>query len=131
MSKVVLAVDDVATMRQMVASTLRDAGYEVIEAANATEALTYASEHAVDLVLADLYMPGLDGIGLIRELRALPAYRLTPMLLLTTESSPLHKMQAKQAGATGWMVKPFRPKQLLLTLERALGVSASGRVATQ
>jgi len=105
----------------MVGLTLRGAGYEVIEAADGQEALDYARTHRVDLVLADVNMPNLDGIALIAQLRTLPDYRLTPLLLLTTESSPERKQQAKQAGATGWIVKPFAPTQLLSTLERVLG----------
>lgn len=120
MAKVVLAVDDSPSIRQMVGLTLRGAGYEVVEASNGAEALTYARQHAVDLVLADVNMPQLDGIQLIAQLRTLPAYRLTPLLLLTTESSAERKRQAKDAGATGWMVKPFEPTQLLATLKRIL-----------
>jgi two-component system chemotaxis response regulator CheY len=121
MSKVILAVDDSASMRQMVGVTLRSAGYEVIEANDGQEALDYARDHAVDLVLTDVNMPRMDGIELVTELRALPSYRLTPLLLLTTESSPQRKQEGKQAGATGWMVKPFNPDQLLATLSRVLG----------
>jgi two-component system chemotaxis response regulator CheY len=120
MAKTVLAVDDSASMRQMVAVTLRAAGYEVVEAADGDEALEYARKHRVDLVLADVNMPRMDGITLIAHLRTLPDYHLTPLLLLTTESSPERKQQGKQAGATGWMVKPFHPDQLLATLERVL-----------
>lgn len=120
MAKTILAVDDAASIRQMVGVTLRGAGYEVIEASDGDEALEYAREHAVDLVLADINMPRMDGITLIAMLRTLPAYRLTPLLLLTTESSAERKLQAKQAGATGWMVKPFNPTQLLATIERVL-----------
>jgi two-component system chemotaxis response regulator CheY len=108
-------------MRQMVGVTLRAAGYEVVEASDGDEALEYARKHRVDLVLADVNMPRMDGITLIAQLRTLPNYHLTPLLLLTTESSPERKMQGKQAGATGWMVKPFHPEQLLATLERVLG----------
>ncbi len=121
MSKTILAVDDSASMRQMIGVTLRGAGYQVIEAADGEAALEYARKHCVDLVLADVNMPGIDGITLVAQLRTLPGYRLTPLLLLTTESSPERKMQGKQAGATGWMVKPFNPVQLLATLERVLG----------
>jgi two-component system, chemotaxis family, chemotaxis protein CheY len=121
MSKTILAVDDSASMRQMVGLTLRSAGYEVIEACDGNEALDYARAHAVDLVLADVNMPHMDGITLVAELRNLPSYQLTPLLLLTTESAPERKLQGKQAGATGWMVKPFRPDQLLATLERVFG----------
>jgi two-component system chemotaxis response regulator CheY len=121
MSKVILAVDDSASIRQMVGVTLRSAGYEVVEATDGQEALEYAREHPVDLVLTDVNMPRMDGIRLVSELRALPSYRLTPLLLLTTESSPQRKQEGKQAGATGWMVKPFNPDQLLATLSRVLG----------
>ncbi|MFO1399844.1 MAG: response regulator [Steroidobacteraceae bacterium] len=121
MSKVILAVDDSASMRQMVGVTLRSAGYDVVEANDGQEALDYARQHAVDLVLTDVNMPRMDGIRLVSELRSLPTYRLTPLLLLTTESSPERKAQGKQAGATGWMVKPFNPDQLLATLARVLG----------
>lgn len=121
MSKVILTVDDSASMRQMVGVTLRSAGYHVVEAADGHEALEYAKKHAVDLVLADVNMPRMDGIRLVSALRTLPSYRLTPLLLLTTESSPERKQEGKQAGATGWMVKPFNPDQLLATLSRVLG----------
>lgn len=127
MSNVILAVDDSASMRQMVTFTLRSAGYEVVEASDGMEALEYAREHSVDLVLTDVNMPRMDGITLVGELRALDNYRLTPLLLLTTESSTERKLQGKQAGATGWMVKPFNPEQLLATLARVLGARAPAR----
>jgi two-component system chemotaxis response regulator CheY len=121
MSKTILAVDDSPSMRRMLGVTLRAAGYEVIEATDGDEALDYARQHRVDLVLTDVNMPRMDGIKLVSELRALPDYRLTPLLLLTTESSPDRKAAGKRAGATGWMVKPFDPDQLLATLARVLG----------
>jgi two-component system chemotaxis response regulator CheY len=124
MSKRILAVDDSPSMRHMVSVTLRGAGYEVVEAADGEEALEYARGHSVDLVLADVNMPRMNGITLVAQLRTLPDYRLTPLLLLTTESSQQSKQQGKQAGATGWMVKPFHPDQLLATLDRVLSGSA-------
>jgi two-component system chemotaxis response regulator CheY len=120
--KTILVVDDSASARLIVGGTLRNGGYEVIDAVGGKEALLYARDHRVDLVLADLHMPSMDGITLIKELRALPAYRLIPILLLTTESSPMHKLRAKQSGATGWIVKPFKPAQLLSTLGRVFGL---------
>jgi two-component system chemotaxis response regulator CheY len=120
MAGVILAVDDSASMRQMVNFTLKGAGYEVVQAIDGVEALEYARQHSVDLVLTDVNMPRMDGITLVKELRALPAYRYTPMLVLTTESSQDKKMQGKQAGATGWIVKPFNPDQLLATIARVL-----------
>jgi two-component system chemotaxis response regulator CheY len=120
MASVILAVDDSASMRQMVNFTLKGAGYEVVQAADGVEALEYARRNSVDLVLTDVNMPRMDGIALVRELRSLPTYRYTPMLVLTTESSQEKKMQGKQAGATGWIVKPFNPEQLLATIARVL-----------
>lgn len=120
MSTVILAVDDSASMRQMVTATLKSGGYEVVQAADGTEALAFARTKGVDLVLTDVNMPGMDGITLVKELRMLPSYRYTPMLMLTTESSQEKKQQGKQAGATGWIVKPFNPEQLLSTVARVL-----------
>jgi two-component system chemotaxis response regulator CheY len=120
MASKILAVDDSASMRQMVQITLKGAGYLVIQAADGVEALEYARQHSVDLVLTDVNMPRMDGIALVKELRTLPAYRYTPMLVLTTESSQEKKSQGKQAGATGWIVKPFNPEQLLATIARVL-----------
>jgi two-component system chemotaxis response regulator CheY len=125
MPKTILVVDDSASMRQMISVTLGSAGYEVAEAADGAEALDYARKHAVDLVLADVNMPNMDGITLVAHLRTLGSYRLTPMLLLTTESSPERKQQGKQAGATGWVLKPFNPTQLLATLDRVLSNRAA------
>ena len=127
MSNVILAVDDSPSMRQMVGQTLRAAGYDVIEAADGVEALELARGRVVDVVITDVNMPNMDGITLVAQLRALPSYRLVPLLLLTTESSPERKAQGKQAGATGWMVKPFNPDQLLATLARVLGPRLAAR----
>jgi two-component system chemotaxis response regulator CheY len=107
-------------MRQMVRATLISAGYEVVEHADGQEALEYARDNPVDLVITDVNMPRMDGITLIGELRQLPAYRLTPMLMLTTEASQEKKLEGKRVGATGWIVKPFNPAQLLATLKRLL-----------
>ncbi len=117
----ILAVDDSASMRQMVSFTLKGAGYEVIEAADGVEALNIARDKPVNLVITDVNMPNMDGISLIRELRNLPSYKFTPLLMLTTESSAEKKQQGKAAGATGWIVKPFNPDQLLGTVKKVLG----------
>lgn len=121
MSGLILAVDDSASMRQMVAFTLKSAGYSVIEAEGGAVALEKAKGERFTAVIADVNMPNMDGITLVSQLRTLPDYRLVPLLVLTTESSTERKMQGKQAGATGWMVKPFSPEQLLATLNRVLG----------
>jgi two-component system chemotaxis response regulator CheY len=117
----ILAVDDSASMRQMVAFTLKGAGYTVVEAADGVQALQAAKSKSVDLVLTDVNMPNMDGITLIKQLRALPNYKFTPILTLTTESAPEKKMEGKAAGATGWIVKPFNPTQLLATVKKVLG----------
>ena len=120
MSKTILAVDDSASMRQLVSFTLRGAGYTVIEASDGQDALEKLRA-PVNLVLTDLNMPRLDGLGLTRAIRASTSYRYTPILLLTTESDPARKLEAKAAGATGWLVKPFQPEQLLATSKKVLG----------
>ena len=120
MSKKILTVDDSASMRQMVLFTLQGAGYEVVQACDGVEALELARMSPVDLVLTDVHMPRMDGITLVRELRGLESYKFVPMLILTTESSQEKKMDGKRAGATGWIVKPFNPPQLLATVARVL-----------
>ncbi len=117
----ILAVDDSASMRQMVSFTLKGAGYDVVEAADGVQALNAAKKQSVNLVLTDVNMPNMDGITLIKELRGLPNYKFTPMLMLTTESAPEKKQAGKAAGATGWIVKPFNPDQLLATIKKVLG----------
>jgi len=118
--RTILAVDDSASMRQMVRYTLEGAGYKVVQAADGVEALEFARTDTVDLVLTDVNMPRMDGISLVRELRTLHSYKFVPMLVLTTESGQETKQRGKQAGATGWIVKPFNPEQLLATIGRVL-----------
>ena len=117
----ILAVDDSASMRQMVSFTLKAAGFTVTEAVDGVDALNKAKTGKFDLVLTDVNMPKMDGISLIRELRALSSYKFTPILMLTTESGAGKKSEGKSAGATGWIVKPFNPDQLLATIKKVLG----------
>jgi two-component system chemotaxis response regulator CheY len=117
----ILAVDDSASMRKMVSFTLKTAGYDVEEAEDGVDALAKAKLRTFDCVVTDVNMPNKDGITLIRDLRQLPQYKHVPMLMLTTESGMEKKMEGKAAGATGWMVKPFNPDQLLKTLQKVLG----------
>ena len=117
----ILAVDDSAAMRQMVGVTLKAAGYDVLDASDGDEALAMARKASVDLVITDVNMPNMNGIALVRALRELPAYRLTPLLVLTTESSPEMKSEGRAAGATGWVVKPFNPERLIAAVEKCLG----------
>ncbi|MGH8518354.1 MAG: response regulator [Panacagrimonas sp.] len=121
MSNRILAVDDSASMRQMVAFTLKSAGFDVAEAEDGQAALDLAKTEKFKLVLADVNMPRMDGITLVRNLRTLAEYKFTPLLMLTTESTPEKKLEGKAAGATGWLVKPFNPEQLVATVQRVLG----------
>lgn len=117
----ILAVDDSASMRQMVAFTLKGAGHNVTDAEDGKHALEIARAQAFDLVLTDVNMPVMDGLKLTRELRQLSNYRFTPILVLTTEAGPEKKQEGRAAGATGWLVKPFNPEQLLATVKKVLG----------
>ena len=117
----ILIVDDSASMRQMVEFTLKEAGHQVMVAEDGVMALNLAKGATSDLVITDVNMPNMDGITLIRELRALPAYKFTPILTLTTESTTDKKREGKDAGATGWIVKPFNPEKLLATVNKVLG----------
>lgn len=116
----ILAVDDSASMRQMVSFTLKNAGYEVVEAVDGEEAFDKARSRSFDLVLTDQNMPRLDGIGLTRRLRQQPKFKATPILILTTESSDQMKQAGRAAGATGWLVKPFDPSKLVEVIKRVV-----------
>ena len=121
MAKTILAVDDSASLRQMVAFTLKGAGYDVVEAADGQDGLNKAKAKTVDLVLTDQNMPNMDGLTLIKSLRALPSYKTAPILMLTTEAGDAMKAQGKAAGATGWLVKPFDPAKLLEVVKKVIG----------
>ena len=117
----ILAVDDSASMRQMVAFTLKGAGHDVTEAIDGQQALDIAKSKQFDLVLSDVNMPNMDGISLTRELRGMDSFKFTPILMLTTEAGLDKKAEGKAAGATGWIVKPFNPDQLLATIKKVIG----------
>lgn len=116
----VLTVDDSASMREVIAFTLRNAGYTVVEAVDGVDALAKLAAAPVRLVITDLNMPRLDGISLIRQVRALPDCKFIPIVMLTTESQEDRKQLARQAGASGWIVKPFRGEQLVAVARRFL-----------
>lgn len=116
----ILVVDDSASMKKMVTFTLQSAGHTIIDADNGAAALSLAQRQSADLVLTDVNMPQMNGIELCKKLRELPSYKFTPVLMLTTESSADQKMAGKGAGATGWIVKPFNPDQLLKTVNKVL-----------
>jgi two-component system, chemotaxis family, chemotaxis protein CheY len=113
MSKSILVVDDTRSMRKMVAAVLAGAGYSVEEAGDGVEALALAQGRVFDLVVTDQNMPRMDGVSLIRELRSIAAYDPVALLVLSTEVNPELKQQGREAGATGWMAKPFDPQQML------------------
>ena len=116
----IMTVDDSVSLRKLVASALQGAGHTVSEADSGQSALNVAKTKVFDLVISDLNMPGMDGLTLVGHLRKLPAYRSIPILILTTEMDPQKKQAAKAAGATGWLVKPFDPVQLLATIRKVL-----------
>ena len=113
MSKTALVVDDSASLRQMVVFTLRQAGFSVLEGANGQEGVQQLKGQRVELIITDLNMPVMDGIEFIKQVRAIAAYKFTPILILTTESQQTKRQEGKAAGATGWLVKPFNPEQVL------------------
>lgn len=118
MAKTIMIVDDSASVRQLVGMVLRGQGYTVLEACDGREALARLEGERVHLVISDVNMPNLDGIGFVRELKQRPAHRFTPVLMLTTESEQEKKQAGQQAGARAWMVKPFKPDQLLGAVQK-------------
>ena len=123
---IILAVDDSPSMREMLAAVLRDSGYQVVEAEDGVKALEVAKSRSIDVVLTDQNMPNMDGLSLVKNLRSLPAYKDTPIMMLTTESSAEMKQKGRDAGATGWMVKPFDPDKLVRMLKSLIGMKSKG-----
>ena len=121
MAKKILSVDDSASVRQMVTFALETAGYETVQAEDGKAALELLKKTPVDMIVTDLNMPNLNGIELIKQVRALPAFKFVPIVLLTTESEDSKKAEGKAAGATGWIVKPFKQDQLLAVVKKLLG----------
>ena len=121
MSKVIMTADDSASVRQMVSFTLKQNGYDVVEAVDGRDALTKLSAQKVDMLITDLNMPNLDGLGLIKGVRSGTLNKFIPIIMLTTESQDSRKTEGKAAGATGWIVKPFKPEQLIAVVKKVLG----------
>lgn len=121
MNKTIMTVDDSKSIRQMVSFTLKEAGYDVIEACDGKDALSKIGNKDLNLIVTDLNMPNMDGIELIRNIRNEPKYKFTPIIMLTTESQNEKKLAGKAAGATGWIVKPFQPDQLISVIKRVIG----------
>ena len=116
----ILAVDDSASMRQMVSFTLKNAGFNVVEAVDGQDAWEKVGDKNYDLVLTDQNMPRMDGISLTKKLRESPQFKSTPILILTTESSDQMKQAGRAAGATGWLVKPFDPNKLIEVIQKVI-----------
>jgi two-component system chemotaxis response regulator CheY len=120
MGRLILTVDDSSTMRQMITFTLKGASFDVVEAGDGVDALEVAKGKKLSLIITDVNMPRMDGITLVQRLRALPEFKFTPILVLTTESDAAMKQKGKEAGATGWIVKPFSPEKLLDVVNKVL-----------
>lgn len=118
MAKTILIVDDSASLRQVVGISLRGAGYEVIEAGDGQEALRRLTGQKVHLMISDVNMPHMDGISFLKEVKKMPAYKFTPVVMLTTESQDEKKRQGQEAGAKAWVVKPFKPEHLLGVVQK-------------
>lgn len=118
MPATILVVDDSASMRQLVSFAIKDAGYGAAEAVNGKDGLAKALGSRMDMVITDLNMPEMDGISMIKQLRCNPQYKFTPIVMLTTESQEAKKLEGKQAGASGWIVKPFKPETLLEVVKK-------------
>lgn len=125
MAKKIMTVDDSASVRQMVSFALKEAGYEVVEASDGEDALSKLDGGRIHMIIADLNMPRLGGVELVRKVRTMPGYRYIPIIMLTTESRVDRRAECRLAGATGWILKPIKPNQLLAVVEKVLGCQAA------
>lgn len=120
MEKTILIVDDSESIREVVNFTLENEGYNVLVGKDGKDALQHLNGQDIDLVITDLHMPEMDGIGLIKEIRTMDPYQRVPILFLTTESQASKKLEAKEAGATGWIIKPFVPAKLIAAINKVI-----------
>lgn len=120
MAKMIMIVDDSASIRQVVSLTLKGAGFDVIEAVDGVDALSKLNGVKINLLITDVNMPNMDGITLVQEVKKLPAYKFTPMMMLTTEASDDKKQAGRAAGAKAWLVKPFQPPMLLAAVSKLI-----------
>ena len=118
MAKTIMIVDDSASMRMVVGIALKGAGYEVLEGRDGNDALAKLTGQKVHLIISDVNMPGMDGISFVKAVKLLPAYKFTPIIMLTTESEESKKREGQAAGARAWVVKPFQPEQLINAVQR-------------
>jgi two-component system, chemotaxis family, chemotaxis protein CheY len=117
-AKTILIVDDSASLRQVVGIALRGAGYDVLEGVDGRDALRKLDGRKINLIISDVNMPNMDGITFVKEAKKLAAYRFTPIIMLTTESQASKKLEGQAAGAKAWVVKPFRPDQMLAAVAK-------------
>ena len=118
--KTVMTIDDSVAIRQVVSITLKKAGYEVIEASDGMDALSKLNGQKIHIMLCDVNMPNMDGISFLKQIRQNSTYKFTPIIMLTTESQEAKKMEGKAAGARAWIVKPFKPEQMLAAIEKLI-----------
>ena len=118
MAKTIMIVDDSASLRQVVSIALKGAGYEVLEGCDGKDALSKLTGQKVHLVISDVNMPNMDGITFVKELKQKPEYKFTPVIMLTTESQEAKKAEGQAAGAKAWVVKPFKPEQMLGAVQK-------------
>ncbi|HEY8907824.1 MAG TPA: response regulator [Rhodoferax sp.] len=120
MAKTILIVDDSSSLRQVVSITLKGAGYDVIEGCDGRDALSKLNGQKIHLIISDVNMPNMDGITFVAEAKKLPAYKFTPVIMLTTEAGEAKKLAGQAAGAKAWMVKPFQPAQMLNAVSKLI-----------
>lgn len=120
MAKTILIVDDSASIRQVVGMTLKNAGYEVIEGVDGVDALTKLDGRKIHLIISDVNMPNMDGLTFLKQVKQMPAYKFTPVIMLTTEAGDNKKSEGQSAGAKAWVVKPFQPAQMLNAVSKLI-----------
>ena len=118
MAKLIMVVDDSASMRRVVGIALKGAGYDIIEGVDGKDALAKLTGQKVHMIISDVNMPVMDGIAFLKAVKQMPAYKFTPVIMLTTESAEEKKREGQAAGARAWVVKPFQPEQLVSAVQR-------------
>lgn len=120
MGKTILVVDDSASLRQVVGIALKGAGYDVIEGCDGKDALTKLDGKKIHLIISDVNMPNMDGITFVKEVKKNASYKFTPIIMLTTESQEAKKQEGQAAGVKAWVVKPFKPEQMLMAVSKLI-----------
>jgi two-component system chemotaxis response regulator CheY len=118
MAKTIMVVDDSASLRQVVGIALKGAGYDVLEGCDGKDALSKMTGQKIHLIISDVNMPNMDGISFVKAVKQLPNYKFTPVIMLTTESQESKKAEGQAAGAKAWVVKPFKPEQMLGAVQK-------------